>query len=99
MLKHFPDSWIAPEIRGLLWPDLDPEIVVAALERVGGCENLLEVKADHVLSGLLERIIECSFVFASLSLSIGDQSIAVTNEYQYSSLVYSIQRGDIRDRV
>ena len=61
--------------------------------------NLINIKHDHILSCILEGIIECLFILTSLSDTICNEAISITEKDQDSTIVGSIKWCNICDRV
>ena len=99
VFQHLPNGRVTPIVRNLLRVDLNLEVVVTTSEHAGTREHLVDVEAEHVSAGVLERILESLLVFFGLTLAVGDHASTVANEDEHTALVRSIERGDIRDRV
>ena len=93
--EHLPDSGVSPVVSIWLGPNLDVKVVVVAFEHSRDCPVLVPVKANHVLSHLLESLVEGSFIVLSLTLSIGDHASTIAAEDEHTTVVHSIQLGHI----
>ena len=72
---------------------------MAALEVNRSSPVSIPVQAHHVLPKLFECLIKGLLVVLSLSFSIANQALAVSDENQNTPVVNSIQRGYISNRV
>lgn len=97
--EHLPDDGVTPIVWLHLGIDGDPEVVVAGLQDLRNCHHLIQRDADEVGSELLEGCFEGGLVVLSLSHSVADHTIAVSNEEEHSSGVNSVQSCHVGNRV
>ena len=92
MLEHLPDRWIAPVVWHLLRENLYFEVVVSAFEHSWCCKALLNIEADHVLPRAFECIVKSLLVFLSLTFSVSNKTVAISNEDEHSLLAFTLLR-------
>lgn len=97
--EHFPDSWVSPVVGVGLRPNLNVEIVVMAFQHRGHGPVLVPVQTHHVLSHLLECLIEGTLIVFTLALSVRDLASAVAAEDKDTPVVDSVELGDVRHTV
>ena len=72
-LEHLPYSRVTPVIWFALRPNANVEVVVATFENAGHRPLTIPIEANHVLSQILEGLIESFLVVFGLTFAEADQ--------------------------
>ena len=94
-LEHLPYRRVTPVIWLALRPNADVEVVVATFENAGHRPLAIPIEANHVLSQILEGLIESFLVVFGLALAVADDPSAIADEEKDASVIDSIKSGHI----
>jgi len=99
VFQHLPNRRITPIVGYLLREYLDFKIVVSALKHIRARENFVYINTHHVLARLFECILKRLLILFCFALPVRNEPVSIANENEDTSLVGSIKRGDISNRV
>ena len=89
--QHLPNVRIPPIVRSHLRVQLNPKIVMSSIQHPRHRVLTVPTQTNHVLSQLLERLIESVFVVVRLTIAVGDHTLQFAYEKQNTTLVDSVE--------
>lgn len=95
--QHLVHLGVAPIVRSRLRVELNSVVVVSALQDQRRSKDLAHGEKDEVLSEHLVGAFEGSLVVEALAHSIRDQALSVADEQQHTSVLRSVESGDVGD--